>query len=545
MSREGNYSYSSESDVVGQLASGAGSLALGIGSAMFGLAVGGVKLAAREINKSRLKRKEAEAVKLYLDRYQSVLNDMRNEGLVQYVQKQYEYVQSQLAQAQNIVFSNPEQARTISRSISSSIGVLPREAREIRRNEQMNQRRLQRQAEIQESQNRQREYERSRQEERDRRNAEINAINEQRQRERQQWEQQKRQQEQEWEEQKRQQEQEWSRIRQQEKKNLEQAINQEKAQQELLRREMEERQAEMQRAEKLHQQQIRLENEKLEAQRREIERQAQERQAEIERQEFLTSLPQKMANIISDSVEMDAVYEQYRSMQNKYRQMASSKEVNISQLSAQFEVEISELKREAENLAQQWRKNFQEKNQTEIAVEQVRMNREIVESTLTEATSPDLLKLIESLNALENDIVSGRVDAQQSGESISDIRTKTEKTIVNEELRKETISALVETIRAKGFVVNPPQLKNGVVELSAKRPNGQQCRFDIRLDGGFHYCFDQYEGSACKKDINEVKETLEKVYGIFLSDERVIWENPDRIDKNSVDKPVSEKYLSE
>ena len=51
------------------------------------------------------------------------------------------------------------------------------------------------------------------------------------------------------------------------------------------------------------------------------------------------------------------------------------------------------------------------------------------------------------------------------------------------------------------------------------------------------YKFDRYQGSACKKDIATVLPRLQSVYGIQLSNDRVLWENPDDMDADARPQP--------
>jgi hypothetical protein len=52
----------------------------------------------------------------------------------------------------------------------------------------------------------------------------------------------------------------------------------------------------------------------------------------------------------------------------------------------------------------------------------------------------------------------------------------------------------------------------------------------------------KYEGATCKKDIDSFLPKLEQVYGIKLSNERVIWENPDKISKDARQSPTGGSY---
>lgn len=425
------------------------------------------------------KRRIADMTKMYLDRYETTLNDMAGEGLVQYVQTRFREAQKQLRQAQSYLRSNPQKARELSVSIGSIVGVLPREAREIRRNEQMMQRYERQRREMEEAQNRQYEWRRQAQQER-----------QQREKERLQKEE--------------------ARIQQE---RILQKQTDEKEREEAKKRLEEARIREQQRRERV--------------------------EKENQRVEFLNSISEIMGAAINDPVEMDVVYDAYQAMKAKFRNYASDENADVKELTRLLNKETEELKKDAVEKAQLWREKVRRENLSEIVVEQVRINRDIVSSASSEATSNELQKLVISLNSLESDISSGRIDLNKSEQTLSSIQENAEQTIANEQMRKDTIHALIQTIQSKGFIITPPQLKNGVVNLTGKRPSGELCQFHIRLDGGFNYCFDNYKGNACKKDISEVKSTLEKVYGVVLSDERIIKENPDRIDREAFDRPTS------
>jgi hypothetical protein len=63
----------------------------------------------------------------------------------------------------------------------------------------------------------------------------------------------------------------------------------------------------------------------------------------------------------------------------------------------------------------------------------------------------------------------------------------------------------------------------------ARKPSGQRAEFKVTLDGGLPYRFDQYEGKACRKDIDQVIPKLQAIYGIRLSNESGVVETPDRL----------------
>lgn len=112
---------------------------------------------------------------------------------------------------------------------------------------------------------------------------------------------------------------------------------------------------------------------------------------------------------------------------------------------------------------------------------------------------------------------------------------------VNEAARREVVAAVNQALLDAGFVTEKPRrlrIDGGdEVLLRAVRPSGAEAAFRIGLGGVMHYEFDKYEGTACRKDIDQVLPTLQSVYGISLSDRRVIWENPDELDHQARPRP--------
>ena len=112
-----------------------------------------------------------------------------------------------------------------------------------------------------------------------------------------------------------------------------------------------------------------------------------------------------------------------------------------------------------------------------------------------------------------------------------------EKETLSEERRRTEVRAVWETLGRLGFVVEQPvRLVEGdqdVVIVRARRPRGEQAEVKVTATGALEYCFDQYEGRACVKDIDSFMQLLDQVYGIALSDKRVLWQNPDRIQKGA------------
>ena len=114
--------------------------------------------------------------------------------------------------------------------------------------------------------------------------------------------------------------------------------------------------------------------------------------------------------------------------------------------------------------------------------------------------------------------------------------------VVDEESRRVAVRAVYESLMQAGFAVDQPWLEEGSggsVVVSARKPSGGQAQFRIGAEGGLVYKFDHYEGAACKQDLNAVLPMLQEIYGITLSNERVLWDNPDRLSRDA--RPLDDR----
>ena len=113
---------------------------------------------------------------------------------------------------------------------------------------------------------------------------------------------------------------------------------------------------------------------------------------------------------------------------------------------------------------------------------------------------------------------------------------------IDEACRREVVVAVHSALEDAGFVTEKPRrIREGdrdEVLIRALRPSGAEAEFRVSLNGDMRYAFERYEGTACKKDMDRVLPTLQSVYGIELSDRRVVWENPDDLDRTAKARPT-------
>ena len=144
-----------------------------------------------------------------------------------------------------------------------------------------------------------------------------------------------------------------------------------------------------------------------------------------------------------------------------------------------------------------------------------------------------------ALSALERRVATGEINGGDLIAEVSVIAQALDGQEENEEVRRAVVAALMELLEGVGFVVEPPQryIEAGdIVRIVARKPSGNAAEFAVGIDGLMTCTFDQYEGRECEMDMNEVMPKLTEIYGIELADERVLWENPDRISRSA--RPV-------
>ena len=143
-------------------------------------------------------------------------------------------------------------------------------------------------------------------------------------------------------------------------------------------------------------------------------------------------------------------------------------------------------------------------------------------------------KLINEMKTLK-DSLTAESSESEIVEKLNTIRSSVDDSLIDEEVRRETVKAIMKELKSQEFTVEKPQIfgtgKDSYVLIKAKKPSGKQATCKISLEGKLNYRFDKYEGMTCLKDIEKFNVDLEKIYSVKFSDERVIWENPDRLSR--------------
>lgn len=197
----------------------------------------------------------------------------------------------------------------------------------------------------------------------------------------------------------------------------------------------------------------------------------------------------------------------------------------------------------AEKKADEWKTQTISDNRKANAVEvindaEVRLRNESIED------KEKAQQFLDKINQVRSGLVEGKFDVEDVEKQITALESEVDDTLISEETRRETVKAIIKQLRAQEFTVEKPQVvltdgKN-YVKIVAKQPSGKRAICNVNLHGKIAYKFDNYEGMTCLKDIQKFNIDLQQVYSVKLSDERVLWSNPDKLDKdaNSVPKQV-------
>ncbi len=145
------------------------------------------------------------------------------------------------------------------------------------------------------------------------------------------------------------------------------------------------------------------------------------------------------------------------------------------------------------------------------------------------------------IQKLRESIDSGVTDFTSIENEIAQMESDVDDTLITEEVRRETVKAIIKQLRSQEFTVEKPQIVEtdgkSYVKIIAQRPSGKRAVCNVDLHGKIAYKFDNYEGMTCLKDIEKFNVDLEQIYSVKLSDERVLWSNPDKLSKDAEPVP--------
>ncbi|WP_394210578.1 hypothetical protein [Psychrobacter piscatorii] len=265
----------------------------------------------------------------------------------------------------------------------------------------------------------------------------------------------------------------------------------------------------------------------LELERRHEEERLQKKNEQSEK------LWRSLKTTFNDPIERDFAFNDLIKLESEYIDL-SEDELNLR---------ISDIKQRANVLAQEWKNKQQETSLQDTQIEVLNAYQEQLKTDLNQ--NPEKLQTI--LNSLQDSrdfLDKGEMlSTEDLQSSINAQVSEADEVVTDERCRQITVKGIIDSLRQQGFQVDNPKLfkdnQRDEVVIQAKRISGRQSKFTVSLDGSFSYKFENYEGMACKDDIEKILPKLQDIYGIELSDKKVIWENPDRNLRSarSIDNP--------
>lgn len=200
---------------------------------------------------------------------------------------------------------------------------------------------------------------------------------------------------------------------------------------------------------------------------------------------------------------------------------------------------LAELKRisssiisNAERKASEWKESTVKKNRQKDLAQAISEAEERLKSERIE-NQEKTQEFLDKINRLRSGLENGTMDSDTVEKQVVELESEVDETLISEETRRETVMAIVKQLQKQEFTVEKPQLiqtdgKN-YVKIFAKQPSGKRAVCNVDLHGKIAYKFDNYAGMTCLKDIEKFNIDLEQVYSVKLSDERALWQNPDRL----------------
>lgn len=199
--------------------------------------------------------------------------------------------------------------------------------------------------------------------------------------------------------------------------------------------------------------------------------------------------------------------------------------------------------RRQQERAEKWRARIQAEAAAAAVREEVAEARTRVAQVRAQATS----EASAELDALEKRLAllaeAGTSQNRTPVDMVSalyEVEAAVDEVCCDEELRKDTLRALDSTMRGLGFCRVSTVLQEGGSRVRIEFRRLQETAVFLVEKAGAMACdFKGYRGTACRKDIDSVCDSLERVYGVHFSKKVTIRENPDLLRKDAVDAASS------
>ncbi len=210
------------------------------------------------------------------------------------------------------------------------------------------------------------------------------------------------------------------------------------------------------------------------------------------------------------------------------------------QISTEFiEDTFHKIVNDSENKVKEWKNNTLKENEKEISNKQIEELKITITNEKIE-NKDKTTELLELLGSIKIDNENDRNRITETSKRIDEIKKKLDDEKISEAIRREAVIGIVKQLKNQEFTVEAPSIiregENSYVKIQAKKPSGKKAVCKIDSSGKIIYKFDNYEGMTCLKDIEKFNIDLEKIYSVKLSNERVLWSNPNKIEKDAVNE---------
>lgn len=188
--------------------------------------------------------------------------------------------------------------------------------------------------------------------------------------------------------------------------------------------------------------------------------------------------------------------------------------------------------------AEEWRRKAIEEAKSESLATQL----DDMKNMVSEQKIEDVEKKQEIIRTID-DLKKNAAAMEEIESKIEQVQKQVDDVLISEDIRREAVKAIYKQLKSQSFTVEPPQLiktdDEDFVRIIAKMPSGKRAVCKLTNKGKIIYTFDKYEGMTCLKDIEKFNVDLKNLYSVKLSNERVIWSNPDEIGKDADELPTS------
>lgn len=147
--------------------------------------------------------------------------------------------------------------------------------------------------------------------------------------------------------------------------------------------------------------------------------------------------------------------------------------------------------------------------------------------------------LMEQLARRRKEVETGAASPDEAGKTIAEVREAVVTELEKEQVRRETLSGIFKAMAGMGFVLGRPTIQDNIVRVEARKASGERCLFLVKTDGGVEVDgsvradLKGYHGAACRKDMSRVMQELRSAYGLQLSAEQIVIDNPEEIGREA------------